>query len=112
LAKQIYSPNLLAFARAFNLLIFLLDSGSLWAVLRSLGIEASFVTAFIAIVLASITATLSALPGGNGGFEAGSVALLIILGVPVEAALTGTIIFRGFSLWLPLLPGLYFAGKM
>jgi glycosyltransferase 2 family protein len=110
-AKQIYSPKLLAYASLFNLLIFLLDGGSLWAVLRSLNIEASFITAFMAIVLASIAATLSALPGGIGGFEAGAVAILTLLGVPLEAALTGTLIFRGFSLWLPLLPGLYFARK-
>ena len=110
-AKEVYSPKLLAFASLFNVLIFLLDSGSLWAVLRSLGMEVNLITPFIAIVLASIAATLSALPGGLGGFEAGSVAVLILLGVPVEAALTATIIFRGFSLWLPLLPGLYFARK-
>jgi uncharacterized membrane protein YbhN (UPF0104 family) len=79
--------------------------------LRSIGIHAGFFTAFIAIVLASIAATLSALPGGIGGFEAGSVAILTLLGIPVEAALTATVIFRGFSLWLPLLPGLYFARK-
>jgi len=110
-AKEVYSPKLLAFASLFNILIFLLDSGSLWAVLRSLGVEVNLITPFIAIVLASIAATLSALPGGLGGFEAGSVAALTLIGVPVEAALTATIIFRGFSLWLPLLPGLYFARK-
>lgn len=110
-AEQIYSPKLLIFASVFNLLIFLLDSGSLWAVLQSIGIQVGLITAFIAIVLASIAATLSALPGGIGGFEAGCVAILTLLGVPVETALTATIIFRGFSLWLPLIPGLYFARK-
>lgn len=109
--EQLYSPKLLIIASLFNLLIFLLDSGSLWAALQSIGISVNFITAFIALVMASIAATLSALPGGLGGFEAGSVAMLTLMDVPIEAALTGTIILRGFTLWLPLLPGLYFARK-
>lgn len=110
-SEQVYSPKLLLIASLFNLIIFLLDSCTLWAALQSICISVSFLTAFIALVMASIAATLSALPGGLGGFEAGSVAMLTLMGVPIEAALTGTLILRGFTLWLPLLPGLYFARK-
>jgi uncharacterized membrane protein YbhN (UPF0104 family) len=60
-------------------------------------------------VLASIAATLSLLPGGVGSFEAGSVAAMRYLGVPLEAALTSTLLFRGLTLWLPMLPGIWFA---
>jgi uncharacterized protein (TIRG00374 family) len=107
--KLIYAPKTLVFASLFNLLIFLLDSGTLWAALRSAGISVSFLTAFIALVIASIAATLSALPGGLGGFEAGSIAMLTLTGVPIEGALAGTFLLRGFTLWLPLIPGLFFA---
>src|SRR4029077_13519145 len=62
--EQIYDPKLLVFASLFNLIIFLLDSGTLWAVLHSLGLSVSFLTAFIALIMASVAATLSALPGG------------------------------------------------
>ena len=109
--KQIFDPKLLVFASFFNIIVFLLDSGTLWAVLHSLGISATFFTAFIALILASVAATLSALPGGLGGFEAASVGLLTLMHVPLEAALAGTLILRGFTLWLPLLPGLFFARK-
>ncbi len=109
--KQIYNPRLLVFASLLNLIIFLLDSGTLWAVMHSLGISAGPHVAFIALIFASVAATLSALPGGLGGFEAACVAMLTLMHVPIEAALAGTLILRGFTLWLPLLPGLILARK-
>jgi uncharacterized membrane protein YbhN (UPF0104 family) len=42
---------------------------------------------------------------GLGSFEAVSIAMLRLFGVPFEAALSATLLFRGFTLWLPLLPG-------
>lgn len=59
--EQLFSPKLLIIASLFNLIIFLLDSGTLWAALQSIGISVSYPTAFIALVIASIAATLSAL---------------------------------------------------
>ncbi|RYZ34941.1 MAG: UPF0104 family protein, partial [Myxococcaceae bacterium] len=38
---------------------------------------------------------------------AASVGMLNLFGVPVEAALASTLLLRGFTLWLPLGPGLY-----
>ncbi|HWJ39433.1 MAG TPA: hypothetical protein VNR86_11810 [Sphingomicrobium sp.] len=34
-----------------------------------------------------------------------SIAMLRLFGVPFEAALSATLLFRGFTLWLPLIPG-------
>ena len=34
-----------------------------------------------------------------------------LLGIPVEAALTSTLLLRGFTLWLPMLPGLWLAKR-
>ena len=42
---------------------------------------------------------------GVGTFEAGSIAALALAGLPIEAALTATLLFRGLSLWIPLIPG-------
>ena len=64
-------------------------------------------TAFVVLVIGSMAGTISFLPGGIGGFEAGCVLTLHLLGVPVEDALTGTLLLRGLSLWLPLVPGLF-----
>jgi uncharacterized membrane protein YbhN (UPF0104 family) len=66
-------------------------------------------TAFVALAIATIAGVFSFLPGGVGSFEAGSTATLALLGVPVEAALTGTLLLRGLTLWLPLVPGLVLA---
>ncbi len=109
--QRVYSWPLLSFATVFNLIVFLLDSGTLWAVLHSVGLQSGYLLAYVALVMASVAATLSLLPGGIGGFEAGCVAMLTMMGVPVETALTGTILLRGITLWLPLIPGLLFARK-
>jgi uncharacterized protein (TIRG00374 family) len=102
-------PMLFLESIALQLGIIVLDGLTLQALLRSIGHIASFQVVFTSFVLASIAATLSLLPGGVGSFEAGSVASLRYLGVPLEVALTGTLLLRGLTLWLPMLPGIWFA---
>ena len=62
--------------------------------------------AFSAFILASIVVTLGPIPMGLGSFEAVSIGMLRAGGVPFEAALSATLLFRGYTLWLPLLPGM------
>jgi glycosyltransferase 2 family protein len=102
-------PMLFLESIALQLGIIVLDGLTLDFLLRAIGHPTTFHVAYTSFVLASIAATLSLLPGGVGSFEAGSVAALRYLGVPLEAALTGTLIFRGLTLWLPMLPGIWFA---
>jgi uncharacterized protein (TIRG00374 family) len=104
---NVFSPRLLCTATGFSCSVFLLDAVTLWAVMHLTGVPVDIASAFVALVVASIAGTISFLPGGIGGFEAGCVFTLHLLGAPVEAALTGTLLLRGLSLWLPLLPGLY-----
>ncbi len=103
--KRVLSPVLLSKTILLHIGIFLLDAGTLWVMMNAIGTFISPLTAFIALVTASIAGTVSFLPGGVGGFEAGCTATLTLLGVPVEAALTGTLLLRGLTLWLPLIPG-------
>jgi hypothetical protein len=35
--------------------------------------------------------------------------MLALLGLPLEAAVATTMILRGFTYWLPMLPGLFIA---
>jgi uncharacterized membrane protein YbhN (UPF0104 family) len=51
-------------------------------------------------------------PLGLGAFEGTSTAMLRLFGVPFEAALAATLLLRGFTLWLPLLPGLVITRRM
>ena len=55
--------------------------------------------------------TLGPIPLGLGSFEATSIAMLRAVGVPFEAALSGTLLLRGFTLWLPLLLGMLVARR-
>jgi len=102
-------PMLFLESIALQLGIIVLDAWTLDALLRSIGHPAPFLVLYTSFVLASIAGTLSLLPGGVGSFEAGSVASLRYLGVSLEVALTGTLLFRGLTLWLPMLPGIWFA---
>ncbi|ACO76509.1 cation-translocating P-type ATPase [Azotobacter vinelandii CA] len=103
------NPRLLALTVALDLGIVLLDAGTLWALLRSLGTEASWSGVFAGFMLASVLRSLGITPGGLGVFEAAAVTTLGWAGVPLPAALSATLLFRGLSFWLPMLPGLLIA---
>ncbi|MCX4148773.1 MULTISPECIES: lysylphosphatidylglycerol synthase domain-containing protein [Paraburkholderia] len=67
--------------------------------------------AFVSVAIASIVATIGPIPVGLGTFEAASVAMLSLLGVSVEAARAGTLLLRGLTFWLPMLPGIWLARR-
>lgn len=91
---------------ACNATAFVVDTATLQACLSSLGIPTNYNTSIIGMLGGSILAAIAPIPMGLGSFEAGSIAMLGLLGVPVPAALAGTLLVRGFTLWLPQLPGL------
>jgi uncharacterized membrane protein YbhN (UPF0104 family) len=91
--------------------IFALDAGTLWAALHAVGLDSSFWIALPSLVLASIVTTLGPVPLGLGTFEATAVGTLAALGTPLQAALAATLLLRGFTVWLPMLPGLYLARR-
>ena len=90
-ADLLRDPRLMARAWALQLAIFVLDAATLWIVFRALGQDVDFSVAFAGFITASVTATIAPAPGGLGTFEAGSVAMLAVLGVPVESALAATL---------------------
>ena len=61
--------------------------------------------------VASVVASLAWVPGGLGTFEGTCVAMLHVHGVNLEAALAAVLLLRGFSFWLPMLPGLWIARR-
>jgi len=99
-------PRLLAKATFFQAMIFVLDTGTLTVMLLALGHDVSWLTALPCFVMASVVATLSLIPLGLGSFEATCTGLLAMHGIPVEIALTATLLLRGVTLWLPMFPGL------
>jgi glycosyltransferase 2 family protein len=85
--------------------IFLLDAATLWCTGRAVGLNAVG-SAFMSFILASVVATLSPIPLGLGSFEGTCTGLLHLMGGGLEASLAATLILRGLTLWLPMLPGL------
>jgi uncharacterized protein (TIRG00374 family) len=102
---------LIARCLVFQTAIFLLDSGTLWIMLCALGISVHPAQVFASFMLSTLARTLGPMPGGLGVFEAASVASLKLMGVPVAAGLAATLLFRGFSFWLPMAPGILLARR-
>ena len=103
--KLVRDPRLIALLTVLNLAVFLADAGTMQACVYALGVHAPLSAGYVAFMFASIAVILGPVPMGLGSFEAVSIAMLRLFGVPFEAALSATLLFRGFTLWLPLIPG-------
>jgi uncharacterized protein (TIRG00374 family) len=99
-------PWLMFEVTLYQTLIFLLDSATLWAMLSALGEMPSPLLVFPCFVMASVVATVSLIPLGLGSFEITCAGLLVSLGIGIEPAVTATLLLRGFTLWMPMIPGL------
>ena len=67
---------------------------------------------FASFMIASLARTVSIVPAGLGIFEGVGVLTLHQLGVPIAAALSATLLFRGLSYWLPMIPGFIASRKL
>ena len=91
--------------------IFLLDALTLWLAFLAIGQEQTPWVVFASFAIASMVATIGPIPVGLGTFEATSVGILHLLSVPIETALAGTLLLRGMTFWLPMLPGIWLAHR-
>jgi len=110
-ARTFRDPRLLAESTLLQLAIFALDAATLGVMLRAVGTPAGPEAVFASFVLASVVSTLGFVPGGVGVFEGSSVGMLHLLGVPLVAAFAATLLLRGFTFWLPMIPGLWLARR-
>jgi uncharacterized protein (TIRG00374 family) len=110
-AAMLRDPLAFVSATIFQLLVFVLDAATLWIMLRAIGADDTPVAAAAAFVMASLAATIGPMPLGLGTFEAVCVTMLHIQGLSVEVALTATLLLRGFTFWLPMIPGLALARR-
>jgi len=107
--RIVHDVRLLLMSTCAQGAVFLLDAATLWCMLHAVGLDSSFWVALPSFVVASMVATLGPIPLGLGTFEAMSVATLTVLGNPADSALAATLLLRGFTVWLPMVPGLWFA---
>jgi Mg2+-importing ATPase len=106
------SPSALARATVLQLMIAVLDAATIWVLVRALGTTASPGAVFASFMISSLLRSVGFMPGGLGVFEAASVATLALAGIPVPVGLSATLLFRGLSFWLPMLPGLAFSRRL
>lgn len=105
------APGLLARAALLRTSNFALDGLTLWVCLAAIGHAPTPEKAVSAYVIGALARTLGVVPGGLGTFEAGAVGGLALFDVALEPALTGTLLFRGLSFWMPMLPGTWLASR-
>jgi len=103
--------GLLLVTTALQLAVFVLDAATLGVMLRAIGQTAPSIFVFAAFMVADVIATIGPIPLGLGAFEGTAVAMLNLNGVSIEAAVTATLLLRGFTFWLPMLPGLWLARR-
>jgi len=104
-------PVLIVTTTALQLAVFALDAATLWAMLHAVGTPAAPAAAFAAFMIGAVSATVLPIPLGLGAFEGAAVAALSLTGVGLESALTATLLLRGATFWLPMLPGLWLARR-
>ncbi|HEX2495170.1 MAG TPA: magnesium-translocating P-type ATPase [Steroidobacter sp.] len=92
--------------------IVLLDASTVWVLVKALGAAPRLAAVFSSFMISNLFRTLGVLPGGLGAFEASSVLTLGFVGVPLPAALSATLLFRGLSFWLPMLPGAWLSRQL
>jgi len=107
----VHNDRLIARCIGLHLAIHLLDAGTLWTMLRALGFQVNPAPVFATFMLSTLAQTLGVSPGGIGVFEAVSTATLKLIGVPVTAGLEATLLFRFYTFWLPMAPGLILARR-
>jgi len=109
--KLLRDPVSFSLAALLQFAVFALDAATLWTMLRAVGSDGSPLQAFAGFMMASVAATVGPMPLGLGTFEAVSTGALNLQGQSVAAALTATLLLRGFTFWLPMIPGLVLARR-
>jgi len=104
-----HNPKLLLGTTALQLSIILLDVATMVCLLRSLSVKPSIPGVFASFMLSTLLRDVGIIPGGLGIYEAASVITLKLAGIPVAAALPATLLYRGLSFWLPMVPGIVFS---
>ena len=107
----LHDRTLLLQTTALQFGIFVLDAATLGVCLAAVGTTADPTWLFVALVIASLVATITIIPSGLGTFDATMLGMLRLGGVPVTNGVAAVLLFRGFTLMLPLLPGLWLARR-
>jgi uncharacterized membrane protein YbhN (UPF0104 family) len=78
------------------------DVLAMWAALRAFHVHVRLAPLVLAYTTAYVVTSLPLPAGGAGGVEAGLTFSLQAIGVPLADALLATLVYRFFTLWLPI----------
>jgi uncharacterized membrane protein YbhN (UPF0104 family) len=78
----------------------------LYAALRAFGVHPHPVPLVLAYATGFVITALPLPAGGSGGVEAGLTFALNSVGIALAPALLGTLVYRAFTLWLPVFPAI------
>lgn len=76
----------------------------LWACFRAFG-ESPAVAVLVVGFFVGMLGNLLPLPGGIGGVDGGLIGAFVAFGVDFGLAAVAVLVYRGFTFWLPTLPG-------
>jgi uncharacterized membrane protein YbhN (UPF0104 family) len=76
----------------------------LWAAFRAFG-DSPPAAVLVQAFFVGMLGNLLPLPGGVGGVEGGMIASLAAFGVDGGLAVVAVLVFRAFTFWLPMIPG-------
>ncbi len=110
-SEPLRDPVLMAKTITLQFAVFLLDAATLYVILHALDQTPSPLLTFASFIAADVVATIGPIPLGLGVFEGTTVVVLTMSDIPIEAALAAALLLRGFTFWLPMLPGMWLARR-
>jgi uncharacterized membrane protein YbhN (UPF0104 family) len=78
------------------------DYASLVAALVAFDAHARPADVLLAFVVSQALGIVPITPGGVGFVDVGLTSMLVLIGIPTDTALIGTLLYRLFSFWLPI----------
>jgi uncharacterized protein (TIRG00374 family) len=77
----------------------------LWASFRAFG-DAPHLSVVVMAFFVGMLGNLLPLPGGIGGVDGGMIGAFAAFGVDAGLAVVAVLVYRGFTFWLPTIPGI------
>jgi Mg2+-importing ATPase len=96
--------SLLVQTGTYQFVVLVLDAATLWVLLKAVGVTGSPAGVYASFVFSNVFHSIGIIPGGLGVFEAASVLSLRLSGVSLAAAISGTLMYRILTFWLPMIP--------
>ena len=105
LLDAVSQPARLAISAGANLLLTVAYLVAFIAALRAVGAHPAILPASVVYLAGNAVGMAAPTPGGLGGVEAVLAAGLTAMGIPAAQAISGVLVFRIATFWLPILAG-------